>query len=52
MADYSYKLTLGNKITAPEATIDKITLDQSGDTVFTSEKKDEFDMRLHGFSIL
>lgn len=51
MADYSYKLTLGNKITAPEATIDKITLDQSGDTVFTSEKKDEFDMRLHGFSI-
>ena len=51
MADYSYKLTLGNKVTAPEATIDKITLDQSGDTVFTSEKKDKFDMRLHGFSI-
>ena len=51
MADYSYKLTLGNKVTAPETPIDKITLDQSADAVFTSEKKDEFDMRLHGFSI-
>lgn len=50
MADYSYKLTLGNKVTAPEATIDKITLDQSADTVFTKDS-DEFDMRLHGFSI-
>lgn len=50
MADYSYKLTLGNKVTAPEATIDEITLDQSADTVFTKDS-DEFDMRLHGFSI-
>lgn len=50
MADYSYKLTLGNKVTAPENTIDEITLDQSADTVFTKDS-DEFDMRLHGFSI-
>lgn len=50
MADYSYKLTLGNKVTAPETPIDKITLDQSADAVFTKDS-DEFDMRLHGFSI-
>lgn len=50
MEDYSYKLTFGNKVTAPENTIDEITLDQSADTVFTKDS-DEFDMRLHGFSI-
>jgi hypothetical protein len=51
MADYSYKLTLGNKVTAPETTVTKITLDQNTDTVFTSAEKKTFNMRLHGFSI-